>query len=156
MLSKLISPADIKINLESTEKEECFAELIEVAVSKQPQISRTEALEALCQREEKLSTAIFPFVAVPHAICKSIKKTSLIIGISRKGIEFDSVEPEGNSKYSVVNIVFLTLLEENSTEEHIHVLRDILQIVSAPDFVNRVLQANTSLEVYDLINEFEM
>lgn len=156
MLSKLISPADIKINLESTEKEECFAELLEVCISKQPQINRSEALSALCQREEKLSTAIFPYVAVPHAICKSIKKTSLVIGITRKGIEFEPVDPATNPKCPIINVVFLILFEEDDTEGHLHVLRDILQIVSTPDFVDRVLQAQTSLEVYDLINEFEM
>lgn len=34
MLSAFISPADIKVNLESTDKEECFAELLELIVAK--------------------------------------------------------------------------------------------------------------------------
>ena len=70
MLSSFISPSSIKVGLESSDKEECFAELLEVLVAKNPEINRKEAMNALIAREEKMSTAVFPFVAVPHALWK--------------------------------------------------------------------------------------
>ena len=39
MLSSFISPSSIKVALESTEKEECFAELLEVLVAKNPELN---------------------------------------------------------------------------------------------------------------------
>ena len=59
MLSSFISPSSIKVGLESSEKEECFAELLEVLVAKNPEINRKEAMNALIAREEKMSTAVF-------------------------------------------------------------------------------------------------
>ena len=156
MLSSFISPASIKVALESTEKEECFAELLEVLVAENPDINRREAMTALVAREEKMSTAVFPFVAVPHALCSSAGDTLVAVGISRSGIEFESPDPKETPEHPVVNIIFEILFEEKDTETHLHVLRDILQLVSNPDFVKNVLQAKSSQEVYELIESMEM
>lgn len=155
MLSALINPSDIIVKLESTEKEECFAELLEIVAAKHSGLNRSEAMQALIQREEKHSTAIYPYVAIPHGVCDSIKKTAIAIGISRKGIEFDSVDSEDNSKNPIVNIIFEILFEQEDTGTHLHVLRDILQLVSQPDFVIKMLQAKTSQEAYELIVSME-
>ena len=155
MLSSFISPSSIKVALESTEKEECFAELLEVLVAKNPELNRKEAMNALVAREEKMSTAVFPYVAVPHALCSSAGDTLVAVGISRAGIEFESPEPENNPEHPVVNVIFEILFEEKDTETHLHVLRDILQLVSNPDFVKNLLQAKTSQEVYEFIESME-
>ena len=156
MLSGFISPDSIKVDLESSEKEESFAELLEVLVAKNPELNRREAMDALVAREEKMSTAVFPLVAVPHALCSSAGNTLVAMGVSRSGIEFDSPEPEMKPEHPVVNVIFEILFEEKDTETHLHLLRDILEIVSKPDFVKNVLQAKTSREVYDLIESMEM
>jgi mannitol/fructose-specific phosphotransferase system IIA component (Ntr-type) len=156
MLSSFISPSSIKVALESTEKEECFAELLEVLVAKNPELNRKEAMTALVAREEKMSTAVFPYVAVPHALCASAGDTLVAVGISRPGIEFESPEPENNPEHPVVNVIFEILFEERDTETHLHLLRDILQLVSNPDFVKNLLQAKTSQEVYEIIESMEL
>jgi mannitol/fructose-specific phosphotransferase system IIA component (Ntr-type) len=155
MLSSFIRPANIKVGLESSEKEESFAELLEILVAENPELNRREAMDALIAREEKMSTAVFPFVAVPHALCSSAGTTQVAMGISRSGIEFEAPEPETNPERPVVNVIFEILFEEKDTETHLHLLRDILEIVSQPDFVQNVLQAKTSQEVYDLIESME-
>lgn len=156
MLSSFITPSSIKVALESSEKEESFAELLEVLVAKHPELNRKEAMNALITREDKMSTAVFPYVAVPHALCSSAGDTLVAIGISRQGIEFESPEPETNPEHPVVNVIFEILFEEKDTQTHLDVLRDILQLVSNPDFVKNVLQAKTSQEVYELIESMEM
>lgn len=155
MLSNLISPDRIIVDLESEEKEECFAELLEVLVAKNPDLDRRAALEALIAREDKKSTAVFPYVAVPHAVSDSIEKTEVAIGISRSGIEFEPVNPEENSQSPIVNVVFEILFDKKDTEGHLHALRDILQLVVHPEFVTSVLKAKSQKEVYDLIVSLE-
>jgi len=157
MLSAFISPADIKLGLESDDKEECFAELLELIVAKNPSIKRLDAMQKLLEREEKRSTAVLPYVAVPHGVMNSIGKTTIAIGISRNGIEFESPEinVSEDAAKPVVNVIFEIMFEERETEIHISVLKDILQLVSNPDFVKNVLQAKTSREVYDLIESLE-
>ena len=155
MISNLITPANIIVGMESEEKEECFAELLEVLVAADPKLDRRAALEALISREDKKSTAVFPFVAVPHAVSDSLSKTAVAIGISRSGIEFEPVNPEDSKKNPIVNIVFEILFDGKDAEGHLHVLRDILQLVIHPDFVNSVKKAQTPKEVYDIILSLE-
>lgn len=155
MLSSFISPSVIKVGLESSEKEESFAELLELLVAENPKLDRKEAMQALILREEKMSTAVLPSVAVPHALCNSAGDTLVAMGISRKGIEFESPDPAANPEHPVVNIIFEILFEQKDTETHLEILRDILELVSNPDFVKNVLQANSSQEVYDLIESME-
>ncbi|NLC93178.1 MAG: PTS sugar transporter subunit IIA [Treponema sp.] len=153
MLSSFITPQSIKIDLESTEKEECFAELLEVIVKKYPMIDRRCSLQALITREDKKSTAIFPHIAVPHAVTDSVNGMALAIGISKQGIPFDSVESEG--KTEIVNIIFELFFEEKEMEVHLHALRDVLRIANNPNFISEALKATTSQEVYDLIVSLE-
>ena len=155
MLSSFVTPSVIKLGLESSEKEESFAELLELLVAENPKLNRKEAMEALIQREDKMSTAVLPFVAVPHALCTSAGNTLVAMVISREGIEFEAPDPAADSRHPVVNIIFEILFEEKDTETHLQVLRDILELVSKPDFVKNVLQAKSSQEVYDLIESME-
>lgn len=155
MISDKIDVDNIKINLESEESEECIAELLEVILQKYPEINRKEAFESLCTREEQMSTAIYPFVAVPHAVCKSAKKTSIAIGISPCGVEFEN--PDKSKKENVnVKVVFEILFEEDDTDGHLHILRDILQLVSNSEFIEQICLAKSSQEVLNLISSFEM
>lgn len=154
MLTDHITPADIKLNLESTDREEAFAELTELLVKKYPEIKRSEVLNALITRENKCSTAVFPMVAVPHAVCDSAKETGVVIGISRQGIEFEPVDT-ADKLSPVVNVIFQIVFEKDNTDSHLNVLRDILFIVSKPDFHQRVLKAQSQQELYDLLVELE-
>ena len=96
MLGSLITPSRVKLNLESTEWDECFSELLEVMIENNPKIIRTQAISALVQREEKMSTAVFPSVAVPHATCNSVKETQIVLGISSRGVDFEDLISAGH------------------------------------------------------------
>ena len=154
MLTDYIRPADIKLNLESSDREEAFAELTELLVKKSPGINRTQVINALIERENKCSTAVFPMVAVPHAVCESAKETGIVIGVSREGIEFEPVE-SSDRLCPVVNIIFQIVFEKDNTDSHLNILRDILFVVSKPEFHQRVLKAQTQQELYDLLVELE-
>lgn len=155
MISSLITPGDIKVTLEGEDRDECLAELLELSVAKNPDINRTEAYNALIAREQKMSTAVYPFIAVPHAVIKSTDKTVISIGVDRRGIEFES--NDANDYNSVkVNVIFEILFQEDDTDSHLHVLRDILQLASNPEFIEKMLDAKNQQEVYDVIAELEV
>jgi len=158
MLSDYISPCEIKFNLESTEREEAFSELLELMISRSPQLdtkeNRKEIFNSLVEREGKMSTAVFPMVAVPHATCTCVKKTHIVLGISRSGIEFEPVEAESKIN-PFVNVIFQIVFEKENTDEHLHVLRDILNVVSRPEFCENILKMKSAQEIFNLIVELE-
>ena len=109
MLSHLLTPANIKADLESAEKDEVFEEMIEMIVASQPSVDRQDALNALMQREAQQTTGIIPGIAVPHAQCASVHGTALALGLSRTGVEYDSLDG------SPVNFIIMMLFAEGDT-----------------------------------------
>lgn len=149
MLSSLINPSRIKLNLESSEWDECFAELIEVMIKNNSRINRAEALSALICREEKMSTAVFSRVAVPHAVCDFQQETQIVLGISRGGVEFEDLNNSGKSVK--VNLVFQIIFGESNREFHLRILKDILELVKNPEFLEKILKAKSADEICKII-----
>ena len=103
MLETFFKPQLINVNLESSDKDELFEEMVELFARGDCGIDRQEALDALIAREEKMTTGIIPSVAIPHASAPSVKGGFGAIGISRAGIEYGSLDAKP------VHVVFMLL-----------------------------------------------
>src|SRR5499427_4077746 len=68
VLSQLLSPASVNLELKSTDREAVLEELVNqiAAIAKQPEARQT-LLRALHEREQLHSTGIGDGVALPHA-----------------------------------------------------------------------------------------
>lgn len=187
MLSNYLSHENIILNLQSSEKEEAFAELLEVIVKQNPGINRDIALNAIITREEKMSTAVIPCIAVPHAtynfslvnsedsskkseknkkkspdkgiLSEPVDNSIIAMGISRRGIEFDSPNEDNSVKagsFTNVNIIIEILFDENDAQGHLHLLRDILKLVSDKNFYSKVMAAKDVQEILDYIHSIDV
>lgn len=140
----------ILINLESTEKDELFEEMIYFLHSAYPVFDANEALKSLNDREEKMSTGIMHNVAVPHAVVSSLKKGAIgAIGISKNGIDYDSLDK------SPVKVVFMILAGEDETEKHIQILKSLALVLQKPDFLDKLCSCKTQTEAFNLLVQFE-
>lgn len=72
MLSDLIKPENVIVELESTDKDSLFAELTENLVRTNENLDRDEIFRALSEREEQMNTCIMKGIAVPHACCSCV------------------------------------------------------------------------------------
>lgn len=149
MLEQVFSPKSIILDLESTEKDELFEEMVEAIVSVQPTIDRAQALAALREREAKMSTGIMHDIAVPHGNCMTVKSTVGAIGISRKGIEYDSLDK------APVHLVFMMLSNPSETEEHLEVLKVLAAVLQNPEFAKDITEKQSAQEVYELLCTYE-
>ena len=150
MLSHLLTPANIKADLESAEKDEVFEEMIEMIVASQPSVDRQDALNALMQREAQQTTGIIPGIAVPHTQCASVHGTALALGLSRTGVEYDSLDG------SPVNFIIMMLFAEGDTESHLQTMKDVANLLQAPDFLKTIMEKKTPQEIFDAVCNFEM
>jgi len=120
-------------------------ELLEVLVSAQPGIDRAEALAALKERENKMTTGIIPGIAVPHAISNSVKGVVGAIGISRNGIDFGSLDNKP------VHVVFMLLFSPNETERHLQIMKQFAGLLHHQELCNSLVKAKSAEEICDLI-----
>lgn len=149
VLEDVFTKETVIVDLESTEKDELFEEMVEALHSVYPEIDRAEAIFALNDRESKMSTGIMHSVAVPHAVVPSLKGLVGAIGISRKGIGYDSLDK------APVYIVFMILAGEGQTEKHVQILKSLAVVLQKPGFVEKLSSCSSAADVYNLIIETE-
>lgn len=150
LLGEIFKKENIITNLESEDKDELFEEMTVRFKELYSDFDKDEALSALWEREEKMTTGVIPGVAIPHAVCKSVKGICGLIGISKRGIEYESVDGKD------VNLVVMLVTGEGEIEGHIQVLQRLERILNNPIFIENLISLNTEKEIYDKIIEAEM
>lgn len=148
-LGEIFPKETIVAELESSEKEELFEELVEKVHSYCPELDRKEALTALNEREAKMSTDLTHGIAVPHAQISSIKTTVGAIGISHEGIDYDSSDKQP------VRVVFMILGSNNEVERHIQILKSLDLILQHPGFIADIEKCRSSGEAFKLLCDSE-
>jgi len=120
----LVSKA-ISENLKSRTKQEVIEELLGLlvdagAVDKK---NKKKIFEVLMAREALGSTAIGQGIAIPHGKCDCVKKLVGCLGISKEGINFDSLD--GEPAY----IFFLLVAPVDSAGPHLKALARISRLL---------------------------
>ncbi len=149
MLESFFRPELISVNLESTDKDDLFEEMVELFVRGGTGIDRKIALDALVAREEKMTTGIIPSIAIPHASCPGVKTGFGAIGICRQGVEYGSLDA------NPVRVVFMLLFGSDGTALHLNVMQHLALILKDPEVPAKFMEAKTPQEVYELVCRLE-
>jgi len=152
ILQKVFQPSTIKTGLESESKEELFEELVDVLARSypaKPPFPRQKILDALIRREAKMSTGIAKGVALPHATVEGLDSLRGVLGISSKGIDYDSLDGHP------VFLVFMLLTPPDDAEPHLQALQRIASLIDDTDMASRLAASASSSEAFSLIREFD-
>lgn len=145
MLGTFFKPEFINVNLESTDKDELFEEMVELFVRGGAGIDRAAVLDSLFLRETKMTTGIMPGVAIPHAVCPGIEGAKCAVGVSRAGIEYGSLDGKP------VHIVFMLLFGEHDTELHLKILQKLSLILQNEEVRNSFINFTNPQELYEAL-----
>jgi len=149
VLGSIFSPSLIKVDLESEEKSELFEELVEVFIANNPGVSRSDLLNAIQSREDKQSTGIMRGIAIPHGQLDGINGVKGVIGISKSGIDYDSLDGEP------VHVVFMLVSSCSSCSFHLGVLQRVATLLQDPEFYPSLLNQTTAEGVYSTLCKYE-
>ena len=108
-------------------------------------LDRQELLDAINQRENKMTTIILPGVAVPHGYSSAIHGIIGAIGLSQIGIEFDRRRDR-----EPVHLFFLLLMDESSRERHLRVFGRLLEVLNSAA-LGEIRKIVTPQELYNLL-----
>jgi nitrogen PTS system EIIA component len=152
ILQKVFATSAIKVNLESDSKEELFEELVDHLSKNFPagaHFPRVEIIAALEAREAKMSTGIMKGIALPHATVEGLDSLKGVLGISRKGIDYDSLD--GHPVY----LVFMLLAPPGGSEFHLKALQHLALLIADKEFVQRLSTASSPEEAQAILAEFD-
>jgi PTS system nitrogen regulatory IIA component len=106
-----------------------------------------DVVEVLLERERLGSTGIGGGIGIPHGKLKRLDRMVIGFGLSRKGVDFDSLDGEPT------RIFFLLMAPESSTGLHLKLLARISRILKNEPFKERLLQAKSAEEITAIIKE---
>jgi PTS system fructose-specific IIC component/PTS system nitrogen regulatory IIA component len=139
----------IKVDLEAEDKEEAFEEMVDHFCQVTRNNAREEILEALREREAKMSTGIHKGIAVPHGKTNAVEDVFGFLGISRKGIDYDALDGEP------VYLLFMILAPPKDTEKHLRILKRLAELLENPQFYIDLVSQNDSQGAHGVISKYE-
>jgi mannitol/fructose-specific phosphotransferase system IIA component (Ntr-type) len=151
VLSKLMSPASVNLNLKSADREGVLKELVnQVAeIAKQPDARQT-LLRALHEREQLHSTGIGDGVALPHArnaLVGLVDHPVIIFGRSAQGVNFGAIDGAPSKLFF--------LLVAPTVTEHLAMLARISRLLRDPRLRQELLAADSPKKALTLIKDAE-
>lgn len=149
ILRDVFSAKMMNADLSSEEKDEVLEELVELFVAEHPAVDRAQVLATVVEREEKMSTGIMRNIAVPHGRTAAVTGVHGVIGVSRRGIDFESLD--GEPVYLFVLLV--SSLEEN--EHHLRILKRVSQLLQNPSFYSDISAQETATGMYEVLCRYE-
>jgi nitrogen PTS system EIIA component len=144
-ITEVLHKEAILVDLKANDKKGVLEELSK-PISKIAGINQQELVRVLMDREQLGSTGIGGGIGIPHGKLKNLDKLILGFGLSRKGIDFDSMDKRPS------HIFFLLVTPENSTGLHLKVLARISRLLKNDDFKEKLFQISDAEE---LLNEIE-
>lgn len=136
--------------LDSQDKEGALKEMVSFLKRRKKISKEKELYGKLLQREELGSTAIGEGVAIPHCKMKGVKNPIVLLAISRKSIDFQSLD--GNPS----NIFFLVVSSPDNPSLNLQILAAIASLVrKSESLLKKILNAKNASTILEIIREEE-
>jgi mannitol/fructose-specific phosphotransferase system IIA component (Ntr-type) len=151
VLSELISPAAVNLNLQSSDRDSVLQELVKQIpqLNNQPE-ARETLLKALHERERLHSTGIGDGIALPHArnaLVGLVDRAVIVFGRHAHGIPYDSVD-------KIPARLFFLVVAPTVTQ-HLAILARLSRLLRDPKLRQSLLTADAPQAAVDFIREAE-
>jgi len=139
----------VSTEIKSQQKEDVIRELVELLVRagsiKEKDVHRL--VQILLKRESLGSTGIGQGVAIPHGKADCVSKLVAAFGVSRTGVDFDSLDGEP------VHLFFLLVAPEDSAGPHLKALARISRLLKDKHFRDTLKAAKEEKTLVKIIHE---
>jgi nitrogen PTS system EIIA component len=144
-----LSPEAVVLDIKATDAESAIREMVEVLKRLKKIKDTSELIDILLQREKLGSTGIGQGVAIPHGKIDLLEKQVGVLGISRSGVDFKSLDG------APAHLIFLLVSPSNTSGEHLLAMASISRVFKDRLFRQSLLKATTAQEVIGLIKELD-
>ena len=150
-ISEFLCSKAVTADLKGTNKEEIIEELVSLLVNAGAieKRTKTKLIEILMAREALGSTAIGQGIAIPHGKSDNVTKLTASLGISKKGINFDSLD--GEPAY----IFFLLVAPVDSAGPHLKALARISRLLKDKYFRENLKTSKDEKTILKLVSQEE-
>ncbi len=149
-IQKLLLQDMILPELESEDRSGVLKEMVTYLKKKEKISKEKDLFDRLLQREKLGSTAIGDGVAIPHCKMKGTKNPIVMLSVSKKGVNFQSLD--GNPSH----VFFLVVSSPDNPSLNLQILASIAHLVrKSSSLLKRILDAQNIQTILDIIREEE-
>lgn len=145
MLKDIITLDCIDINLKGNTKSEIIDEMIDILYKAGKLNDREEYKKEILKREQQGSTGMEEGIAIPHAKTNAVKNSTVAIGISKKGVDYESLDGE------LSHLFFMIAASDTSADSHIEILSKITTLLLEDEIREGILHANSKEELLNIL-----
>ena len=146
-ISDFLCRKAINTNIESKDKKGAINELIEMLVKEKKVKDISKAVQSVMDREKIGTTGVGQGIAIPHSRTDAVSELIGAFGISKKGIDFESLDGEP------VNLIFLILSPPDTGGQHLRALARISRLFKDKFFRQALIDATTVEEAIRIIEQ---
>lgn len=132
--------------LKAKNKYKAIEELAQVFKGSRAVENSKELISALIERERIMSTGIGFGIAIPHAKIKSVSEIAFAIGISKNGIDFDSLDGKP------VHLIILVAAGERQHKDYLKLLSKIMSILREESMRDTIINSKANTEILEILN----
>jgi fructose-specific phosphotransferase system IIA component len=144
-LKKILNKNIVELNLQGNSKQEIIESLLDLLVNTGKVKNRDAALEALLEREAKMSTGIQQGVAIPHCKTDAVVELLACVGIIKNGVDFKALDGIPSK------IFIMTLSPLTRSGPHVQFLADISRVLTSEGMRDKLINADTKDELISLL-----
>ncbi len=148
-IAELLTGDVIEPQLAAETRSEVFRKLIDMLADAGKVSDADEALKAITEREEILSTGIGNGVAIPHAKSAAVDSLVAAFGRSEEGIDFKSLDGKP------ARLIFLLISPEAEAGLHVRALARISRMLKNTEFRSRLLEEDSTDAIIEAIRDQE-
>ena len=149
ILQDVLLPEFIKVDMEAEDKDEAFEELVAYYCLADDSPSHDDILNAIQKREAKMSTGIHKGIAVPHGKTNAVPALRGVLGISRKGVQYDALDGEP------VYLLFMIISPLEDSEKYLRLLKHLAELIEIPQFQIELQAQKDSQSAFKIIRKYE-
>lgn len=145
MLKSMITKECISLNLTAKSKNDVIDELVNMLFENGKLNDPKEYKAQILKREEESSTGLEEGIAIPHAKTAAVKVPTVAIGISKDGVDFNSLDGEPSKLF------FMIAAPANAKDSHIEVLSQLSTSLLDDDIREGILNAKSKEEIINIL-----
>ena len=149
-IADLIEKDLVSVNLKSNTCESVISEIVELLYKSRKIKDKKQVLGSLLKREKLGTTGVGDGVAIPHARIAELKEAVIFVGLSKRGIDFSSLD----SKPVHLIVLFLTPLLES--ELHLKILSRLAQLLNNKSFIGQLMHCSTNEEIFHTLKKWQI
>ena len=143
----LLKEETVCLSLENTGKEQVIDEMVAMLYADGVLQDAEAFKKEIIKREKISSTAFGNGIAIPHGKSPAVRMPRVAVGLSKKGISFDSSDGEP------VYAVFMIAVGEGEDEAHLKLLSALSKKLMEPGFLSRLKECTGKDQMIRLITE---